>query len=184
MNITSPLSPSLPFCRAIVIGCPGSGKSTFARRLRERTGLPLHHLDAIYWRPDRTTIPREEFLARLGEIIASDTWIIDGHYGSTLEWRIAACDTVFLLDLPTEVCLEGVRARRGQLRSDMPWVETQDDEEFLEFIRRFRTESRPRILELLQAYPEKTVFHFTSREECEAYLTRCGESSHILLNRT
>ena len=31
--------------KVIVIGCPGSGKSTFSRALHELTDLPLYHLD-------------------------------------------------------------------------------------------------------------------------------------------
>ena len=34
--------------RVIVIGCPGSGKTTFAEKLHKNTGLPLFHLDAIW----------------------------------------------------------------------------------------------------------------------------------------
>lgn len=162
-------SPS-PYARVAVIGCPGGGKSTFSRALCDRTGLPLYHLDALYWRPDRTTVEKAEFRARLRDIIETERWIIDGNYGSTMEWRIAACDAVFFLDYPAEVCLSGVRARRGQVRSDMPWVEDGEDTEFLEFIRRFEAESKPRILELLEKYPDKTVVTFSSREEAERYL--------------
>jgi adenylate kinase family enzyme len=104
------------------------------------------------------------------EIIAREEWIMDGNYNATLEWRISACDLLIFLDYPAEVCLEGVRARRGQKRSDMPWVEEGDDQEFLEFIRAFETESRPRILELIGKYPEKTVVTFRTREEAEGYL--------------
>ena len=104
------------------------------------------------------------------EIIAREEWIIDGNYNSTLEWRVAACDLLIFLDYPTEVCLEGVRARRGQKRSDMPRVEDGDDEEFLEFIRAFESESRPRILELIGKYPDKAVVTFRTREEAEGYL--------------
>lgn len=170
MNPRDPATAPTPLRRVVVIGCPGSGKSTFARRLHTLTGLPLYHLDAIYWNPDRTTIPREEFRARLQKIIQSDAWIIDGHYGSTLLWRLEACDTVFFLDYPTEVCLEGIRARRGQVRSDIPWVETQDDDEFLDFIQRFREESRPALLDMLTAFPDKPIFRFSSREEGDTYL--------------
>ena len=156
--------------RVAVIGCPGSGKSTFSRALRDATGLPLYHLDAIFWKEDRTTLSREEFYPLQREIIARDAWIIDGNYGSTMEWRVEACDLLVFLDYPAEVCLEGVRARRGQKRSDMPWVEEGDDEEFLEFIRAFETESRPRILELIEKYPDKAVVTFRTREEAEGYL--------------
>ena len=84
--------------RAIVIGSPGAGKSTFARRLRDVTGLPLYYLDLIWHLPDRTNISREEFDARLRQILEKDEWIIDGNYSRTIEPRLAACDTAFLLD--------------------------------------------------------------------------------------
>ena len=47
--------------KIIVIGCPGSGKTTFSRGLEEKTGYPLFHLDAIWHKADRTHISREEF---------------------------------------------------------------------------------------------------------------------------
>ena len=158
--------------KILVIGCPGSGKTTFSEGLHGRTGLPLIYLDAIWHRPDRTHISREAFDARLTEIDGLDAWIMDGNYNATLEWRISACDLLIFLDYPAEVCLEGVRARRGQKRSDIPWVEEGDDEEFLAFIRAFETESRPRILELIGKYPEKTVVTFRTREEAERYLRK------------
>jgi adenylate kinase family enzyme len=156
--------------RVAVIGCPGSGKSTFSRALRDATGLPLYHLDAIYWRDDRTTLSREEFYPLQQEIIARDTWIIDGNYGSTMEWRVEGCDLLGFLGFPTEVCLEGVRARRGQVRSDIPWVEDGEVEEFMAFIRGFETESRPKILELIEQPPGKAVLTFKSRRESDAFL--------------
>ena len=51
--------------KVLVIGCPGSGKSTFARRLRDRTGLPLYPLDLLWHRPDKTTVSEAEFDAAL-----------------------------------------------------------------------------------------------------------------------
>ena len=161
---------AFPYKRVAVIGCPGGGKSTFSRALRDRVGLPLYHLDAIYWRDDRTHLSREEFYPLMQKIIAREEWIMDGNYNATLEWRISACDLLIFLDYPAEVCLEGVRARRGQKRSDMPWVEEGDDQEFLEFIRAFETESRPRILELMEKYPDKAVVTFRTREEADRYL--------------
>ena len=163
---------AFPYKRVAVIGCPGGGKSTFSRALRDRVGLPLYHLDAIYWRDDRTHLSREEFYPLMREIIAREEWIMDGNYGSTIEWRVAACDLVVFLDFPAEVCLSGVRARRGQVRSDMPWVEEGEDAEFIAFIRAFETESRPRILELLEKYPDKAVVRLTSRDVAEEYLEK------------
>ena len=109
--------------RILIIGCPGAGKSTFARRLRNLTGLPLYYLDRIFHRADRTTVTQEEFDAALQQILKTDRWIIDGNYLRTLEMRLKECDTVFFLDYPQELCLEGAASRVGTVREDMPWVE-------------------------------------------------------------
>ena len=157
--------------KAIIIGCPGSGKTTFAEKLRAKTGLPLFYLDAIWHKPDRTHIPREEFDARMREILATDAWIIDGNYGRTLECRIAACDTVFLFDLPTEVCREGVISRIGKERYEMPWVETELDPEFREQIEAFPQQELPTIYALLEKYKaDKTVVVFQTRAKADAFL--------------
>ena len=161
--------------KVIIIGCPGSGKSTFARGLAERTGLPLFHLDMLYWNADKTTVPKEVFRARLKEILAKDEWIIDGNYASTMEWRMEKCDTVFFLDMPVETCLEGVESRRGKPRTDMPWVETEADEEFIAFISSFIAESRPKIMELLDSVNGKTVVKFKNRAQIAEFLDKLQE---------
>lgn len=160
--------------KVIVIGCPGSGKSTFSRALHNITGVSLYHLDMLYWNADRTTVSKEVFRARLAEIIAKDSWIIDGNYGSTMELRLQACDTVFFLDYPLEVCLEGVLSRRGKERTDMPWMEAPDevDEEFIEFIKNYNSENRPEVMTLLKQYADKEIIIFKSRDEAETFLKK------------
>lgn len=110
--------------KIMIIGSPGSGKSTFARKLRDKTGLPLFYLDMIKHKPDRTTISSEEFDKKLKEILVKSQWIIDGNYQRTLEVRMKECDLIILFDLPTKVCLESVKSRIGTKKEDMPWVET------------------------------------------------------------
>ena len=108
--------------RILVIGCPGAGKSTFARALRDRTGLPLWYLDQIWHRPDRATISRAEFDARLTGLLRGDAWIIDGNYLRTLELRLRAADTVFLLDWRGRVpaSVQSGRTCPGWRRSSIP----------------------------------------------------------------
>ena len=158
--------------RVIIIGCPGSGKSTFARKLQSVTGLPLHHLDLIYWKSDRTIVPREEFLEKLHQIMAQEQWIIDGNYASTMEMRMQVCDTVIFLDYPPELCLSGAQERKGKTRPDLPWVESNDldDSEFMEYIRKFHELNRPTILSLLEKYSDKEIIIFHSREDAEIFL--------------
>ena len=156
--------------KIMVIGCPGSGKSTFSRKLHEMTGIPLFHLDMMYWNPDRTTVDKEVFLERLSNTITKSEWIIDGNYGSTIELRLQACDTVIFLDYPLDVCLNGVAERKGKVRTDMPWIENEEDVEFIEFIKNFNSENRPRIMELLGKYPNKDVHIFKNRRDAEVFL--------------
>lgn len=66
-----------------MIGCPGAGKSVFSKKLAAATGLPLIHLDNIWHKTDKTTVSREEFDMRLGDIIKRDEWILDGNYVRT-----------------------------------------------------------------------------------------------------
>ena len=108
--------------KVIVIGCCGSGKSTFARHLHACTGIPLFHLDQLNWNTDKTTVEKTVFLKRVKELIQKDTWIIDGNYGSSMEMRMQACDTVFFLDYPVDICIQGIYDRVGKVRTDMPWV--------------------------------------------------------------
>ena len=97
--------------RIMVIGCPGSGKSTFSKALHKTTGIPLFHLDMMYWNADRTTVDKAVFRERLLNTIQKNEWIIDGNYGSTIELRLQACDTVVFLDYSLDVCLNGIKER-------------------------------------------------------------------------
>ena len=157
--------------KVILMGCPGSGKSIFARRLGARTGLPVLHLDNIWWRADGTHISREEFDQALDELLQGERWIMDGNYGRTMEVRLRACDTAIFLDYPESVCMAGITARVGQPHSDMPWTETALDPELVALVQNYRRDSRPQVLSLLQKYPEKRSLIFTSREAAARWLS-------------
>ncbi len=157
--------------KVVVLGCPGAGKSTFARRLRDASGIPLYYLDMLWHNPDRTTCSPERFDAELDKVLAKDCWIMDGNYQRTAERRLAACDTAFLLDFPLELCLAGAEARIGKKREDMPWVETVFDAEFRQWILDFPQTKLPEHYRLLERYREgREIVVFRSRMEMERYL--------------
>ncbi len=169
--------------RVAVIGCPGSGKSTFARALHERTGLPVYHLDNIWWKPDRTHITREEFDAALREILSKDAWIVDGNYSRTVEMRVKACDTVIFLDYDEQTCMEGIASRVGEKRPDIPWTEQMLDPELVALVRGFRTEQRPEVLALLDRYAEdREIMIFRTRAETDRWLNGFhADKSHRMI---
>lgn len=158
----------------MIIGCPGSGKSTFSRALHEKTGIPLFHLDLMYWNPDKTTVDKTVFYERLSNTIQKKEWIIDGNYSATLELRLQVCDTVIFLDYPVEICLNGIRERRGKVRTDMPWMEKEDEEdaEFIDFVKNYNFKNRPEVMELLERYSYKNIYIFQNREEADTFLKR------------
>lgn len=161
------------FQKAIIIGCPGAGKSTFARKLSDKMHLPLYYLDMLWHKPDRTTVDRNIFDEKLKEIVLKEKWIIYGNYGRTLEMRIQWCEAIFLLDFPVEECLAGAKSRIGKQRVDMPWIENEFDEEFKQWIMDFPKNELPIVYELLDRYKgEKSIYVFHSRADIEDYLSK------------
>lgn len=171
--------------KAVIIGSPGAGKSTFARKLRDATGIPLYYLDMLWHKPDRTNISREEFDRQLMMIVKKDRWIIDGNYQRTLEIRLKECDTVFLMDFPLEICLAGAKSRIGEKREDLPWTELELDQEFEQWIMDFPKTQLPEIYRLIMKYKkEKTIIIFKSREETDEYLSRFHMKSLVKQGET
>ena len=83
--------------KIIVLGCPGSGKSTISKKLCDAIGLPLFHLDSIWWKPDKSHISREEFAQKLDKILCTDKWIIDGDYSRTYAAVRAVYPLIFFI---------------------------------------------------------------------------------------
>ena len=158
----------------VVAGVNGSGKSTFAKELSESTDTPLYYLDRMNWNSDKTTVSRDIFDKRLSTVLQKDEWIIDGNYMRTMEKRMAKSDVIYLFDLPTNTCIEGVRERIGKKHEDLPWIETEIDNDFINFIKDFRAKSLPKIYELTEKFSSKIIV-FKSRQDAEKYLSEIKE---------
>ena len=169
--------------RVLVIGSGGSGKSTFAARLAERTGLPLVHLDALYWRAGWQEPAPDEWMQTVEALVRGERWVMDGNYGGTLDRRIAACDTVVFLDIPRWVCLWRVVARRIRFhrrsRPDMaagcheqlPWA-------FVAWILGYPERRKPRILQRLSNLrPNQRAVTLRSSGEVERFLRTMGDAA-------
>ena len=160
----------MKYNKIIVVGCPGAGKSTFSRKLAEKTGIPLYHLDALYWKEDWTHISRERLRFIQKRIMKNDSWIIDGNFMNTMETRIKRCNLIIFLDYQTEVCLDGIVQRVGHKRDDMPCIAEKVDEELVEFVKNFNNDRKPLMKALFNKYNNVKLITLKSREDADRYL--------------
>ena len=164
------------FKKIIVIGCSGSGKTTFSRRLNKIISIPAYYLDSVYWNEDATHISRVEFIKKQEEIFRKKEWIIDGNYRNTLEMRIKEADLIFFFDIPVADCLDGVKFRtyRPELPCDLPV-----DDELISFVENFNTDVKPVILKHFEKYSDKKIITFKSRAEADEYLEKLKASFEL-----
>lgn len=117
------LTPDMPFQRALVIGCSGAGKSTFARQLGAISGLPVVHIDRLFWERGWRQAPDHIYQERLACVLIQERWVIDGNNSSTFDVRMARADAVFWIDRPRVICIARILSRivrsYGQVRPDM-----------------------------------------------------------------
>ena len=142
--------------RIIVIGSPGSGKSTLSRKLGEATGIGVHHMDRMFWLPNWTERDRAEFDGILSGVLGLKEWIIDGNYQRTLRMRAESADTVIFLDFNRFLCLYRVLKRiwkwKGRTRPDMgEGCEEKFDYDFLKWIWNYRKREKIETLKLLES---------------------------------
>ena len=163
--------------RVLVMGSSGSGKSTFARRLSEMTGIPFVSLDALYWKPGWVESDKAEFRERLTEVALQPRWIMDGNFPSHLvELRRDACDTVIWFDLPRRTCMLGIMRRiaesYGRVRPEMAeGCPEKIDFEFFRYVWTYRRQQRPKLLDYFQGLrADQSLVCFTDRTQANDHL--------------
>lgn len=161
--------------RVMIIGCGGAGKSTLARQLGEKIGIPVVHLDQLFWRPGWEPVSREEFDRLHREAIAQEKWIMDGNFDRTMAERIEHCDTVVYLDFSRFACLLGVAKRilttYGQVRPDMgEGCPERIDLEFLQWVWKYNRDNRQRNYELIAQYPNARPIILRNRRQVRRFL--------------
>lgn len=147
--------------KVLVIGSPGAGKTTYAKRLAEEMGLPLFHLDHMFWSAGWVEKERDDFKATLFDTLSKPRWIIDGNYISTMEERLKHADTVYFIDVNHWRCTyriikrwllrEGDQAKGCPQRVDLAFIKFV----FWTFPRR----DKKRLRVLLAKYQAQATIH-------------------------
>lgn len=162
--------------RIMVIGCCGAGKSTFSKRLQNKTQLPLIHLDQQFWLPNWTEPNKKQWAEKVRELAAKPSWIIDGNYNGTIDIRLKQAEAVILLDKPTWICLYRVMKRIVQyydkVRPDMPeGCKERWDWPFLKYVAFFNLTRRPKLLRKLAGLnSNQSLFILKKQKEIESFL--------------
>jgi adenylate kinase family enzyme len=163
--------------RVVILGPSNAGKSTLAVRLGEVLGIPVYHLDVLYWRPGWVAPLDSEWEARLRRVIESEAWIVDGNFTQSLPERLSAADTIIYLDLPRYVCLGRALKRRlmevftrvpGRPKGCRPMFNLR----LLRWIWTFPSDHRPTYLAFLAQHRSgKQVLVLRSRREVRRFLS-------------
>jgi len=162
--------------RVMIIGGPGSGKSVLATRLHAVTGLPLYHLDRLYWQPGWQAPPQDEWHRTVARIAAQDEWIMDGGYRNSFHLRMPRADTILWLDLPRRIAFSRVLKRMafyfGRVREDAAQgCPERFDWAFLKWAWTFRREHASKYHLALASYvSHATLMIFTSPRAVSCFL--------------
>jgi adenylate kinase family enzyme len=160
--------------RVAVLGAGGAGKTVLANRLGELLGIEVVHLDALRYDQYWQTVPEDRFAAAQRAVVAGTSWIVDGNSLATMAIRVAAADTIILLDPPPLVCLCGIRQRRWRYRGGQhpDGVYDRITLPFLRYTTSFRRDHRPRVLACIAEHsPHAVLYHLTSRRQANRLLT-------------
>ena len=161
--------------RILIIGCGGAGKSTLARQLGEKTGLPVVHLDKLFWHPGWVESTKDEIDVKIRAEMAKPQWIMDGNYNRTLPERVKHCDTIIYLDFSRIACLMGVMKRvittYGTVRPDMgEGCPERFDLDFLKWVWNYNRDKRERNYKLLNEADHAQTIVLKNRRMVKRFL--------------
>lgn len=160
--------------RIALVGCPGAGKTIFAKKLGLELDLPVICLDSHYWRSGWTRTPQREWEKKIEAITRGKTWIAEGIFRAWPPSIILRAECVIFLDSRTFTCFRRalIRMIRGNQREELP-ASCRDslDVHLLRHIWAYRHTERPEILDFMQRYPEQLRFlHFENDTAAQEWL--------------
>ncbi|MFI4973487.1 MAG: hypothetical protein ACHP84_02995 [Caulobacterales bacterium] len=166
--------------RIAIVGCSGGGKSALAVRLGERLGVPVIHVDALFWKPGWTESGTDEFRAKLAAAVTGEAWIADGNFPTNADVHFPLADTIIWVDQPRLKCLRRAVQRAlfwfGRARPDLaPGCPEQIDLKFWAYIWTWDRLARPRVQAAIDAHaPHATLIRLHSDREIAGFVEGVG----------
>jgi adenylate kinase family enzyme len=164
--------------RILIVGNSGGGKSTLARRLGEKLGLPVIHLDVLFWKPGWVESDRDDYRARVIQALAAPSWICDGNFTSTFGMRMALSDTIVWIDQPRWLCLfraiwRAITYRDGGRPDMAEGCREKIDFAFYHFIWTYDARVKPKLLAALAEHGvHARLAHLRSDRDIAAFLAQ------------
>ncbi|OGE87847.1 MAG: hypothetical protein A3J07_04005 [Candidatus Doudnabacteria bacterium RIFCSPLOWO2_02_FULL_49_13] len=159
--------------RIAIIGISASGKSVFGRELARKTGLPLIHMDQLFWQGNWQEVPEAEYLEKHQEIIGQDRWIIEGYIEESMADRLKRADQIVYLDYPGWLCTLRLIRRwfihRRSARSELP-KEALEKFKYDTFWKILLRKERIRIEQALRLAGNPATIRFKSPHELNEFL--------------
>lgn len=168
--------------KILIVGCSGSGKSTLTGILAKKFDLPPVHLDIHFWNPGWVQTPRDQWRAKVKELVKAPRWIMDGTFSESFDLRFPVADIIIIIDFHPLLCLwraytRVLKYKKSDHRPDMAeGCHEKIDFAFYKYILTYRKLVFPRVLSALKEYnsEEKTIF-LRSQSEVDSFIRQwCG----------
>ena len=156
------------YSKIVIFGASGAGKSYMSRRIAEFTKHPVYHLDAVFYQNGWVTVSEDEFIERQREMMSGGTWIIEGNYKKTMEFRFSAADLVIFLDVNRFTRIWAAARRQGKKRPELPDLEKRSvfSKEFLDLVKLQWSHGKAthdKVIELCGKYSGKAFLYIKGR---------------------
>lgn len=174
----------MQYKRILILGSPGSGKTTLAIALSGILNYPLIHLDYYFRVSSSKNMDVSYVREKMLELVKSDTWIIEGNYLKSLDIRLMRADYIIFLDLPTKKCLKQAYQRfiqtKGKQRFDAPkgMIDYQFDNAFKKYILEFKRIYQPRLFQEAILKSNKPYTIIKNRQDINKLLKRIKDESY------
>lgn len=154
-----------------IIGCSGSGKTYLAKALSKKYNIPHFDLDDIQWDNESDgygkKMPVEKRNCLLQQILANNSWIIEGVYYAWVLESFEKADIIYVLDIPKyiykyRIIIRFLKRKLGIEKGKKETLKSLYN--LLKWTDTFQNRNLKEIKEIFQKYENKVIWLSSVRE--------------------